>query len=248
MTDGAGLGSRDGAPAVLVLSTLHNFHAEVPCYGFEVLREILRALAPEALFVEVADEHLRARKSERVKREYPDVVYPLLDELSSTAAHALEPSGAVREQLIETMTAAAKVFEAKSEYAKFEASVHGWWRELMSTWKTAADVNSERTDASVRAKQEFQKPLYPADYSGAWDEWNQYFLTRIIEVLERTKPKTAVVLVGVEHSYWLRPRLSRRSDLALIDANATLAELQSTRANRVDERIAYCARLPLRYP
>ena len=246
MTDGRAIGSGDGRPAVLVLSTLHNYHAEVSCYGFEVFREILSALAPEALFVEVADEHLRARKSESVKREYPEVVYPLLDELPSTTAHALEPSGAVREQLIETMTAAAKVFQAKPEYAKFEVGVYGWWRELVSTWKAAADVNSERTDESVRAKQEFQKPLYPAEYSGAWDEWNQYFLTRIIEVLDRTKPKTAVVLVGVEHSYWLRLRLARRSDLTLIDANATLAALQSARADIAVERITYGARSPLR--
>jgi hypothetical protein len=212
-------------PAVLVLSTLHQYHTEVSCYGFSTLRRILTNLAPDALFAEVRDQDLRSRNDEQVKREYPEVVYPLLDEIPSIRAHALEPSGVLHERLVQSVRAAEKQFQMTPKYVQFEAYVQSWARELFAGWKTAADVNSEESDAAAKKKHEYQDKLYPPDYSQAWNDWNEHFYDRIIEVAGRTKPGLAVVLVGFEHSYWLRPRLARRSDMTLLDARATLENM-----------------------
>ena len=209
-------------PQVLVLAALHQYHTDVACYGFEELRRIVSWYSPDALFGEVSEEDLRLRSPERVKREYPEVVYPLLEAAPSIRAHALEPSGDTRKRLIERMQAAARVFQEKPEYVQFEKHVREWLQALMQGWKTPADVNSGVTDDSVRAKHKRQRPLYPEDYTGAWEEWNEYFLRRILEVISRDRPAKALVLVGLEHCFWLRERLALHPGADMVDTQALL--------------------------
>lgn len=216
---------RESRPSVLVLSTLHEYHAQVPCYSFAALAAILERLAPDLVMLEVADEDLQLRRDERIKREYPEVVYPLLARGVLAQARAMEPSGSVRAALIARIRAAAAAFENTPEGAAYQESVLRWLRELMSSWRSPADANSRATDDAVAAKKAGQNSLYPPDYSRCWDEWNEHFLARIVEAVHASRPALAVVLVGLEHSYWLRPRLAGRSDMTLLDAATTLASV-----------------------
>ena len=63
---------------VMVLSVLHQYHSQVACYDFAALERIITTLAPDLLLLEVRAEDLHGRADERVKQEYPRVVYPLL--------------------------------------------------------------------------------------------------------------------------------------------------------------------------
>ena len=224
-----GSSGKRARPQVLVLAALHQYHAQVRCYGFAELQSVVKWFGPNTLFAEVTEEDLRLRRPEPVKREYPEAIYPLLDAAASISAHALEPAGAARRLLIDRLESAAQEFQEKVEYAQFEESVHAWLASLILTWKTPADVNSRGTDASVRAKNERQRPLYPDDYSRVLEEWNEHFLARIIDGLRKDRPARALVLVGLEHCFWLRDRLAGREDVELLNAEELLA------ANFADE-------------
>jgi hypothetical protein len=214
-------------PQVLVLSTLHQYHAQASCYGFSTLRAIIAALAPDLLLLEVSEEDLRTRPDERIKREYPEVVYPLLAALGVQAL-ALEPSGDGRHALIERMRAAESQFRDSERSEAHYAYVNEWFKSLVSCWRTPADVNSTGTDAAVFAKHAIEKSIYPPDSTRSWEEWNQHFLDQITNAVNQRRPRLALVLVGLEHSHWLRSRLARRTGLDLLDAQATLGRLQAS--------------------
>ncbi len=211
-------------PRVLVLSTLHRFHEQVAGYGYPELDRIIRALSPDVLLVEVSGEDLDARADETEKREYPMVVYPLIDALG-IQAHPLEPSGDSRAALIRRKRQAEQQLRDSGQYEECSWFLDRWLQDLIASWKTAADANSARTDAAVLAKNEVLDPRYPPDYAQVWDEWNRHFFERITQVLDQTKPRLALVLVGLEHSSWLRPRLARRAGFDLVDAEAVLRDI-----------------------
>lgn len=213
-------------PQVLVLSTLHQYHAQVSCYGFPTLHRIITALAPDLLLLEVSEEDLRSRPDERIKREYPEVVYPLLDALGVQAL-PLEPSGEIRHALIKRARAAESQFRESERSQAHDAFVQDWLTGLMACWRTPADVNSASTDASVLAKHDIEKSIYPPDSAQSWQEWNQHFIDQITLAVNQRRPRRALVLVGLEHSHWLRRRLARHTGLELLDAQATLDDLQA---------------------
>src|SRR4051812_13219709 len=99
-------------PAVLVLSTLHQYHAQVLCYSFTALRGLLTALEPDLLMAEVTEDDLRVRADEAIKREYPEVVYPFLDASPRVNVRALEPMGEVGDALIRRVRTARDALES----------------------------------------------------------------------------------------------------------------------------------------
>lgn len=187
-------------PRVIVLSTLHQFHERVDCYGYPALERIIRRLSPDVVMVEVSREDLDARAQEDVKREYPAVVYPLIDALG-VAAFPLEPSGEKRDALIRRKREAETVLRNTGRYEECSLFLQQWLEELFATWSTPADVNSAQTDAAVVAKNVVVDSLYPADYALVWEEWNQHFHDGIVRALAQARPRLALVLVGLEHSY-----------------------------------------------
>ena len=203
-------------PRVIVLSTLHQFHEQVECYGYAVLERIIRRLSPDVLLLEVSQEDLDARAHEQVKREYPAVVYPLIDALR-IPAYPLEPSGEIRDMLIRRKRAAEQTLQESGKYEDCASFLQQWLDDLFANWSTPADVNSARTDAEVLSKNEAMHALYAPDYALVWDEWNQHFLDRIAQVIECDRPRLTLVLVGLAHSYWLKRRLAECPGLELVD-------------------------------
>ena len=213
------------APRLLLISTLHKFHADVPAYGYSTLRDLLEQLAPDDLFLEVSDADLTARPNEGMKCEYPEAVYPFLDGASTVRAHALEPSGPLRDAILEKYVTGNEKFRRSPEYAPFESYVHTWAQSLLERFRTAADFNSAEIDEMVRLKHDYQASLYPREYTDAWEAWNEHFYDRIVDVVGKWKPRLAVALVGLEHAYWLRPRLAARPDMRLLDPHQLLGRL-----------------------
>lgn len=216
---------RAAKPQLLVVSTLHKYHADVPDFGYGTLRCILEQLSPDDLLIEVAESDLSSRADEGIKREYPEAVYPFLHDAPAVRAHALEPSGAKREALIQMYVSGATQFQASPEYPAFESYARDWLDQLLSRYQTAVEFNSGEADETVRLKQEYQSTLYPREYTDAWVQWNEHFHGRIVEIVNEWTPRLAVVLVGLEHSYWLRRRLAGRSDMQLLDAHEVLGNL-----------------------
>lgn len=222
---------------VAVLSTLHRVHADVPAYDFDALRGAIVELSPDVLCLEVDPTDLETRPDESVKVEYPRVVYPLLDERDYGRC-ALEPMPKAAAKIIQPYVAASRKFSAERREADaaFEAYNEAMYGVLKTLWQTPADVNSRVTDQVLGAKHALQIELIGEGEAAGWRAWNEHFLRQILRAAKDNPGKRIVVLVGVEHGYWLRGALANQKDVRLLDTAALL------RKAGLGERGASCER------
>jgi hypothetical protein len=206
-----------------VLCTLHQFHEETPGYSYADLKDAIERLHPDILAVELTPTALAARTSQKIKREYQNAVYPLLD-AHKWKAVAMEPEGELSSRLIaairEAETSLAKEFPQKNEVAELYSDT--LFSYLRARWHSAADVNSRWTDDSFAVKHAFQEKLYGPKEVEGWEGWNQHFLDRIMEAAKANPGKRIVVTVGAEHGYWLREHLRQQEGVKLVDTAAAL--------------------------
>lgn len=214
------------AAEVAVLATLHQVHADTPAYGLDQLREAIISLQPDILCMEVDPADLRERPEERVKVEYPHVVYPLVDE-KEFATCALEPPAEKAAEIIAPYVAANRAFAESRPgvAAEFEAYNEAMYELLKAYWTSPAAVNDPVTDGMLGAKHEMQMALIGAGEVAGWETWNTYFLEQILAAARANPEKRIVVLVGVEHGYWLRRELAGRDSIHLLDTAALLQDL-----------------------
>ena len=219
----AGSAAAAGPAEVVVLSTLHKLHAEVPAYDNAAFGAAIVALKPDVLCIEVGPEAYAARKPERTKVEYPQVVYPLIDTHRYPVC-LLEPADAkAREIGLPYMKAQAQFQERQPEKAAAQGRyMEALFDALKQHWTSPAAVNDPVTDTLLQGKHALQEALQGEEERAGWDAWNQHFLARIVEAAAEHAGKRVVVLVGAEHGYWLRQRLADHQDVCLADTVALL--------------------------
>ncbi|HEX6880365.1 MAG TPA: hypothetical protein VF135_08385 [Terriglobales bacterium] len=208
---------------VVVLSTLHQFHEQTPGYSYEDLKIAIERLRPDVLAVELTPTALAAKTPQKIKREYQNAIFPLL-ESHKWKAVAMEPEGVTSQKLIAAIREAeeslGREFPQKSETADLYSDT--LFSYLRARWHSAADVNSRCTDDSFAVKHAFQEKLYGPKEAEGWEGWNLYFLDRIMEAASENPGKRIVVTVGAEHGYWLREHLRHAPGVKLLDTTTAL--------------------------
>lgn len=209
---------------VVVLSTLHAMHDEVPAYSQETLAASVRRLAPDALCIEVRPDRFATRAPEPNKIEYPGTIYPLI-EAQGYRAYPMEPSEPDYGRILTPYKSANEAFgEAQPEQAEaFAAYMDAMYAVLRRYWTSPARVNDATTDAQMRAKHALQEALVGDGEREGWEAWNRQFMAAIDRAVAENPGKRIVVLAGVEHGYWLREHLARRDDVRLLDTAALLS-------------------------
>jgi len=211
---------------VMVLSTLHQYHGHVDYYTYEHLAHIIRSFSPDVLAVELRPSDVESRTPQTIKQEYQKSVYPLIDKLKCEVI-PLEPPEPKYSELIgmarESMEDVKKNNPAALEH--FKLYVEALYGVLFNWWSSVLDVNSYETDRHFEIKRRYQNSLFGEKESRAWEKWNQYFLEQILKANEQRKDGKMLVLVGVEHSYWLRGELRKRHDVQLLEAPEVLPEI-----------------------
>ncbi len=209
---------------IMVLSTLHQLHGEVSYYTYGHLSQIIESFSPDILAVELTPADLQERKTQKVKQEYQYSVYPLLDKLQ-TKVVPLEPSEPKFSELVQMAKRAQEDLQKRAPEAmeQFALYVNALYDVLLGWWRSPRDVNSAETDRHFEIKHKYQNALFGEYERKGWDLWNQHFLEQILaEVTKNTKGRM-LVLVGAEHSYWLRRRLREQVDVQYLEAEAVLA-------------------------
>ena len=211
---------------VIILSTLHQLHAEADFYTFNDLSRIIEALEPTALAVELTSTDIETRREQGVKREYQESVYPLLDK-HDYAVYPLEPDEPLFSELVKLFREAEGEFREREpeKYGVLELYVQTLLEHLFKAWDSPQAVNSAQTDVLFEVKHAFQSALYGPKEKRAWAEWNGYFLEQILRAAREHPGGRIVVLVGFEHGYWLRKRLRETSSVRLLDTEEVLERL-----------------------
>lgn len=120
----------------------------------------------------------------------------------------------------EAEEALAHDFPQKAE--AFETYAKSVFDYLRMRWHSAADVNSPWTDEVFAVKHAFQNKLFGPKEEEAWEGWNHYFLQQVVAAAKANPGKRIVVLVGVEHGYWMREHLRNFPEVDLLDTAGLL--------------------------
>ncbi len=213
----------DKRTPVTVLATLHHLHGQTSFYTFDDLARIIRTIAPDLLGVELTPTDLESRRDQRIKQEYPRSVFPLLDE-GLCQAFPLEPSEPTFSRLVEKGRRAQEALHRRAPEVEeaFGRYVESLYETLFGWWASPLDVNSEETDRHFEIKHKFQAAVFGPEEHEGWEGWNQHFLDRIMEAVAQRPGARVLVLVGAEHTYWLRKRLREEESVRLVSVAEAL--------------------------
>ena len=208
---------------IFVLSTLHQLHERTKFYSFETLSQIIEKQKPDALAVELTASDLQTRKEQKTKQEYQRSVFPLIDKHKYIVV-PLEPAEPKFSQIVTLVRESEKELREKSPEKGEAFSVYNrlLFDYLLKTWSSPLDVNSAQTDALLEVKHKYQNELFGAKQARGWESWNRHFLEVILEAAQKYPGKKIIVLVGLEHSYWLRKELGNNKDVILLKAEQML--------------------------
>jgi predicted MPP superfamily phosphohydrolase len=208
---------------IFVLSALHQLHERTKFYSFETLSQIIEKQKPDVLAVELTASDLQTRKEQKTKQEYQRSVFPLLDKHKYTVV-SLEPAEPKFSQIVTLVRESEKELREKSPEKGEAFSVYNrlLFDYLLKTWSSPLDVNSAQTDALLEVKHNYQNELFGDKQTQGWESWNRHFLEVILEAAQKYPGKKIVVLVGLEHSYWLRKELGNNKDVILLKAEQML--------------------------
>jgi len=208
---------------VVLLATLHHLHSEVRGYSFEELGHLVTKLEPAALVVELQSSEIAGFPENPIKGskvEYNKSILPTAQKLK-LPVYALEPSGKERDEILKVYEKAWKDAAKNPSYEAFSKYTDLLFSQLMRYWQGPLDVNSEVTIESFRLKHSYQEALLSVD-TPSWEQWNEHFLESILATADIHRGKRLVVTVGAEHVYWLKDRLSKKSEVRLISLSEAL--------------------------
>lgn len=208
---------------VLVLGTLHQFHETTSGYSFADLSRIVETIKPDILATELTPEALENRSEQKTKQEYQRSIFPLMEKHGYLAV-PMEPAEPVYSKFVgmlrESNTELREKFPQKSE--AFSVYSNQLYEYLFAKWTSAAAVNSPETDALFEVKHKFQNALFGQKEEAAWNGWNSHFLKQILAAAKQHPGKRILVLVGVEHTYWLRKELKASKDVRYVSVSRYL--------------------------
>jgi hypothetical protein len=219
-----GIASAAGPAEVIVLSTLHQLHAQTNGYSFADLSEVIEQLHPDIIAVELTAADLESRREQSTKQEYQRVVFPLLDKHNYEVV-PLEPPQPLYDELVSLFRKAQKDLSEQNPVGAetFNLYMDSLFEMLGERWVSPGAVNSRATDILFESKHRFQSALFGPEEAQAWQGWNQHFLQQILQTADANPDKRILVLVGAEHSYWLRAHLAN-SEVILLDTQPMLAD------------------------
>jgi len=222
----SGAASETGPAKVIVLSTLHQLHAETDGYSFADLSDVIERLHPDILAVELTAIDLESRRDQPTKQEYQRSVFPLLSK-HGYGVVPLEPPQPLYDELVSLFRQAQQELSDQNPVGaeSFDLYMDALFEYLAELWISPAAVNSRATDILFESKHRFQSALFGPVEAQAWAGWNEHFLQQILTTAKANPNKTILVLVGAEHAYWLRAHLAN-SEVILLDARRMLANME----------------------
>ncbi len=212
-------------PEVFVLATLYGRHATTPAYNHATLRSLILRVAPSAVVLDVSPAELRDRKVHPSKGEYPEVIFPLVEE-RRYRAYAGEPDEPVFSEVVKGLSEALKNFRERTPEAAEADKAYGEasFRALAEIWQSPADVNGSLTDRVLAARRAVQDRLAGAAVADAWRRWNSHLLDVVLRAARENPGRRILVLVGVENTPAIRADLARERGLTLVDMETGLRD------------------------
>lgn len=210
---------------VFVLATLYGRHDSTPAYGRDALRRIIESIGPEVVVLDVSPRELREQSVHPSKREYPEVIFPLVEE-HGYRAYAGEPDEPEFTRIVQGLGDALRTF--RSEHEDLAAADRSYeaatWAALARLWQSPADVNGALTDHMLSAYRRYQDRLAGPAVAQAWRLWHEHAVTMVRQAHRENPGRRILVLIGVANCAALRAELRGMEELELVDMERWLRE------------------------
>jgi hypothetical protein len=181
---------------VYVIGALHALHEEELHFGYDRLRDIIVAIDPAVVVLEVRPEELSERQDTPGRPEYPAVLWALLDEQAYEAV-AMELGGDGFRKFSDSAGRLFAAFEKENPetvawLARYRSALT---RVLVERWNDAADAQDEITDDLMRGAYIVEAALRGSELAAVQQNWDGHMI-RVAEETIRGNPHGKVLILG----------------------------------------------------
>jgi hypothetical protein len=212
------------APAeVFVVSTLYRHHETTPAYDLAALGRVIERIRPDVLVLDVTPDELREQKVFPSKIEYPGTIFPLV-QTGRYKVYASEPAEPMFSEIVQGIIAESKALaeEKPDTAAAMRKLQEGMLEALRLTWRSPADVHSERTDQAIRHMRAIYNALSgPAQREGQ-HRWNRHHADVVLQAARENPGKRVIQFVGLENRYEVLELLRNEPSVTLVDVSEYL--------------------------
>jgi len=193
-------------PEIILLATAHHYHLQWPHYSYQVLGDIIGAIRPAVICVELDIAQLAARGSYE-QPEYKEAILPKAGELGCK----LFPIKPIGERPVNIEEVGVN---PESLFGSIGLRLYSYCLSTYIAWdyhqlcKSLKGIQSDHMDGLMRRKWLFAKMLLPERWR-LWEAWNRKMASAIAAAISDYPDSTILITVGLEHKYWLKERLAK---------------------------------------
>ncbi len=230
---------------VIVMGMIHSGHRTSERYSLDVVRNLIRAISPDAICAEIPPNRFDAALEQQIKLgkideprvrvfpEYVDVVFPLLSEMKfkivPTAGWTKEMNDYRNAKLLEISKDPARA----EQWAEFEQAGKRMEKQLeqIDANDNPRVIHSAQYDAIIDQAYGGPYNTYFNDDldDGGWDNINAKHFALIEKYLDQVRGQGTRVLItyGAGHKGWFLEALAKRDDITLLDMGPFLDKIES---------------------
>jgi hypothetical protein len=208
---------------VFVLASIGSLHEKVEGFRYRALDEVIRAIRPDVMVLEVTPEELVERRDTKGRPEYPNVVWPMLAKPGAPRAYAMEAGQPLYAELT---SGGERIWSEFSRQrpdvnAALTAYTAAVTNALLQHWKTAADTQDDITDLHARARYRLVSSLFPSGQAFQ-DRWDQVMLEVVRRAIAENPGKRVIVLGTHRNRFMFVDMLRNLSGTTVVDMNRWL--------------------------
>lgn len=211
--------------AIFVVGAIHGLHEAEESFGYRELQELIEAIAPDVMLLEVRPDELAERKVTPGRPEYPAVIWPMLEEADVTAV-AMEPGGSL---FTEMVTMAGHLVAA---FEQLRPDEHAFWTSyedsldiaLEHHWRAPADTHDRVTADLMRSRYVVLATLAGATRAAGQRRWDAHMVDQARQAIDANPGKKILVLGSYRNRHVFIDELQDDYGPRLVDMERWLAK------------------------
>lgn len=216
-------------PAELfVVGTVYSRHQSMPGYDLPALRRLVLAIDPDVIVTDCTPTEIRERKVHASKVEYPQVVFPLIDE-HGYRVYAGEPDEPLFTQIVQPLAQALSKYaetnptrvEALKEYER------AMYEVLKLHWRSPAQAQDETTAMLLKANEAAHTAFYGDILARGNKAWVEHWVAVVRRAVAENPGKRVLALPGLHNRHGILEELRRDTNVKLVDVKSWLTEQKS---------------------
>lgn len=203
---------------VFVLGSLYSRHNSIAAYDLGVLRRVILAIDPDVVVVDCTPTEVREQKVHPSKIEYPQVVFPLVQQ-HGYRAYAAEPDEPLFTQIVQPLAQARSAFaKSKPEQARIlDDYDEATWSALKLHWLSPAEAHDETTALALAGRKALDTRVYGELQAQANTRWIEHWVRIVRQAAAENPGKKILAVAGIDNRQEIEHELRADPALTIVD-------------------------------